>query len=235
MVAGSPGTPGAPGVAEVPPVVSVESSPWLHFFTETKDTYECKLVPSGTSLQPHAKSISNRSGPSNLRRHISGSHHKAEFDRFNELLAAPTLMDPAAAAALVLQEQQEKINKGGIAAAFRSAKRHAGASGGVTEALVRELAFVCYMIKNGLSFISIEDPNLAHFVGLSGQKALPSRRRVSDTLLPLMYEIVVEMRNETVKGIDFFSITVDGWTSDANDQYLAVTVHAILTQSWCRE
>lgn len=213
------------------------SSPWRHFFFDNGDgSAKCLLPPSKIGNQGHALTISTKGGASNLLRHLQGECHKTELNKFNELLGPPTFMSADAAADKIIEEQNAKHSNGGaIGKAFRTAKRLSGAvDENLTDALIRELSFVCFIIKKGLSFNCADDAHLAHFVGLASQAALPKRQRVSDVLLPLMYEIICAARDELVKSIEYFSITVDGWTSVAKDQYLSLTVHTI-TPEWQRE
>ena len=206
------------------------SSRWRAFFKDCgNNVFECLLAPSSAGSQMHPKTISISGGPSNLGRHLESQWHKKEYEEFVRLTGPPASMAPESAAALIIEEQNKKAADGGaIGKAFRTAKRMSGAADeNLTEALIRELSFVCFLIKNGLSFNCIEDRHLAQFVGQASQKALPKRHRVSDVLLPLMFEIVCDQRREKIKHIDFFSITCDAWTSIAMDSYLSLTVHFV--------
>lgn len=56
---------------------------------------------------------------------------------------------------------------------------------------------------------------------------LPSRKTVSKSILPKLYENTREkVRNNLLKA-KYISFTTDGWTSINNDSFIAVTVHFI--------
>lgn len=213
----------------------VSASTWSKFFDFVAETdtapaqYRCRLPPEtvGANKQTHQKCIKSTGGSSNLRRHMRSQFHKAAMAKFDSKCQAPLFMNPDEAAKEVVEEELEKF--GQRKSVFSGAKRRRSDNGDVAASqLMRELTFVCFQINKGLSFRSSEDPYLASFISMSKQQELPSRKRIADTLLPLMYEIVVQRRGELLKRVDFFSITTDGWTSPAQSQFVAITVHFVL-------
>lgn len=56
---------------------------------------------------------------------------------------------------------------------------------------------------------------------------LPSRKTVSNVLIPTIYDRTVQQKKEEMNDIEFISLTTDLWTSRVNDAYIAVTGHYI--------
>ena len=219
---------------------------------ETKaQCYSCLLAPesgSASSKQVHHVDIKKTGGTRNLSRHLESAFHIKSMAHFNSLIGAPQFMQADEAARLVIEEATRRRSAGSIGTLFNGAKRARSTdSDALAGQLMRELTFVAFLLSKGafsvcslvefalsllcfrpgISFNAVEDENLAQFIQMSKQQPLPSRKRIADTLLPLMYELVMQDRNVLLKAVDFFSITTDAWTSVAHEQYLAVTVHFI--------
>jgi hypothetical protein len=233
--AGEDADAGADADGEMQEDGRVSDSTWTFFFTKLPATenapaqYQCRLHPEtvGGNTQTHKKFIKASGGSSNLRRHMRSHFHLEAMKKFDEKIGAPQFMSHEHAANEVVEEETTKFADRKLA--FSGTKRRRSDNGDVAASqLMRELTFVCFMINKGLSFRSSEDPYLASFISMSKQQALPSRKRIADTLLPLMYELVVAKRGELLRQVDFFSITTDGWTSAAQSQFVAITVHFIL-------
>lgn len=215
---------------------SASSSYWKFFFElkpadgDTLAHYTCLLPPETVSAnrQTHQPDITTKGGTSNLKRHLMSTFHKKAAARFEELLGAPHFVAADKAAKQVIDESTQRMTTNSIATLLQSGKRARGDGDVLAAQLMRELAFVCFQINKGLSFNTADDPFLKHFVGVvSHQQALPSRKRVADTLLPLMYSLVMSERDVLWRNVDYFSITTDAWTSVAQDQYLSITIHFI--------
>lgn len=56
---------------------------------------------------------------------------------------------------------------------------------------------------------------------------LPSRKTVTNNLLPLLYNKVAEEVRAKLQTARAVTVTTDGWTSMSNESYIAVTVHFI--------
>lgn len=56
---------------------------------------------------------------------------------------------------------------------------------------------------------------------------IPSRKTVSQSLLPQMYEMTLERVKDQLKNVSAVCITTDGWTSMNNQSFIAVTAHFI--------
>jgi hypothetical protein len=56
---------------------------------------------------------------------------------------------------------------------------------------------------------------------------MPIRKTVSDVLLHQMYNMTKEKVKHSLESADAVTITMDGWTSIRNENYLAVRAHYI--------
>lgn len=100
---------------------------------------------------------------------------------------------------------------------------------------MRELTLLCFVVEKGLSFNALESDYLQLYADLGAQAHPPSRRRASQTLLPLLYSLVVERQKKLYANVDYFSITTDGWTGVDNSQYIALTAHFVDRVQWTLE
>lgn len=62
---------------------------------------------------------------------------------------------------------------------------------------------------------------------LNSNYELPSRKIISNSLLPQLYNSLEEMVKTKLKDAENIAITTDGWTSINNESYQAITVHFI--------
>lgn len=83
--------------------------------------------------------------------------------------------------------------------------------------------------KEYYSLSIVEDPEFKKFVNmLNPTYVLPSRKTISTSLLPVLYnQIYDQVKDDICNNAQFVSLTTDGWTSLRNESYLAVTVHFI--------
>jgi len=56
---------------------------------------------------------------------------------------------------------------------------------------------------------------------------MPSRKTISNSLLPQMYESILEKVKADLNDVSALSLTTDGWTSINNEHFIALTVHFI--------
>lgn len=54
---------------------------------------------------------------------------------------------------------------------------------------------------------------------------LPSRKTVSNSLLPQLYESTVDTIKNKLKNVTAVCLTTDAWTSINNESYVAITAH----------
>ncbi|KAF2896786.1 hypothetical protein ILUMI_09389 [Ignelater luminosus] len=82
------------------------------------------------------------------------------------------------------------------------------------------------IVKNYLPFQIVESDYFKKFVNeLNPGYQLPSRKTVSKVLLPQYYNMTKERVFNKLKTAEAICLTTDGWTSVANESYLAVTAH----------
>ena len=70
---------------------------------------------------------------------------------------------------------------------------------------------------------------------LCPQYNIPNRQKLSNTLLPAKKEILTLKIKEKLKLINYFSLSIDSWTSNATRSYIAVTGHGINSNTWILE
>lgn len=80
--------------------------------------------------------------------------------------------------------------------------------------------------KNFLSFYLVESDYFKAFVReLNPGYQLPTRKTISNVLLPKYYNITKEVIFNKVQLAEAVSLTTDGWTSVTNESYISVTAH----------
>lgn len=62
---------------------------------------------------------------------------------------------------------------------------------------------------------------------LSPKYKIPSRKTVSNSLLPQMYQIAAQNVKYQLENVSAICLTTDGWTSITNQSFVAVTAHFI--------
>lgn len=148
--------------------------------------------------------------------------------RFAELTRAPNMLDYKAAAEQVITEAKKRqVDTANLLMSNGALKKQKGEGEDWVDRAIRELAFVGFLIKKGLAFECAEDLHLRAFLGVSRQQQLPRRARITNTMLPLLYNLVQEERNARLSRVQYFSITTDSWTSVSMDKYVAVTIHFV--------
>ncbi|CAG4991880.1 unnamed protein product [Parnassius apollo] len=82
--------------------------------------------------------------------------------------------------------------------------------------------------KSFLPFSIVEDGYFQNFVAkLNPAYQLPSRKHVSNTLLDAEYHNCSNKVRGELSNVDYACLTIDCWTSRAQEGYLAVTTHYI--------
>ncbi|XP_026747001.1 zinc finger BED domain-containing protein 1-like [Trichoplusia ni] len=89
------------------------------------------------------------------------------------------------------------------------------------------------VIANGYyPFSMVEDEEFKKFVNmLNPAYKLPTRKTLSQSLIPKMCTKQEEKVRHNIENANAVCLTTDGWTSDNNQSYLAVTAHYILSTS----
>lgn len=89
-------------------------------------------------------------------------------------------------------------------------------------------ALMSLFFKSFLPFSIVEDKHFKKFVfKLNPAYQLPSRKHVSNTLLDAEYHTCVKQVKEELSTVVSACLTIDCWTSRAQEGYLAVTAHYI--------
>lgn len=82
--------------------------------------------------------------------------------------------------------------------------------------------------KDMQPFSIVEDTGFRKFVNtLNPSYQLPSRKYISNTLLPALYEQKYNSMQEEVKNVRAVTVTTDCWTSLNSDSFMATTIHYI--------
>ncbi|CAK1599122.1 unnamed protein product [Parnassius mnemosyne] len=81
--------------------------------------------------------------------------------------------------------------------------------------------------KNYHPFSLVEERAFKKFARHIPGYELPSRKTVSNIIIPTLYDQTVLRKKEEINDIEFLSLTTDLWTSRVNDAYIAVTGHYI--------
>jgi len=85
------------------------------------------------------------------------------------------------------------------------------------------VALIC---KEGLPFNLVESPHFKAFVNeLDPRYVLPTRRCLSDTLIPARYNETMTEMQASIAAAEAHAVTTDLWTSSANHAYMGVTAH----------
>lgn len=77
-------------------------------------------------------------------------------------------------------------------------------------------------------FSLVENKEFIKFVSLLNQSyCLPSRKTLSNNIIPQILESTKEKVKNSLKNALFIAMSTDGWTSINNESYVAITVHFI--------
>ncbi|XP_008182425.1 zinc finger BED domain-containing protein 6-like [Acyrthosiphon pisum] len=84
------------------------------------------------------------------------------------------------------------------------------------------------IVKEYHPFSVVEDQEFRNLIKmLNPSYIIPSRKTVTQSLLPQMYEMTIERVKDQLKNVSAVCMTTDGWTSLNNESFVAVTVHFI--------
>lgn len=89
------------------------------------------------------------------------------------------------------------------------------------------------IVKDLQPFSIVKDLGFKEFVaGLDPSCVMPSRKTLSQSLLPLLYgDILEKVRLVIATEAEYVTLTTDTWTSNCTEGYMAVTAHFI-TNNW---
>ena len=91
--------------------------------------------------------------------------------------------------------------------------------------LRRELTLLGWFVEKGISFNSVDSPYFREYHDISSWIRPPSRKRLAVNLLRNLYNMIMERNKERMKQADYFAITSDAWTSDAQQKFVGLTAH----------
>lgn len=87
------------------------------------------------------------------------------------------------------------------------------------------------MIAKGYALRMVDEVEFRKFVEmLNPGYTLPTRKPLSESLLPKLYNKVHEAVEKQIQKAAAICITTDAWTSSVNDGYIAITAHFIDTE-----
>lgn len=84
------------------------------------------------------------------------------------------------------------------------------------------------IVKEYHPFSVVEDVEFRNLIKmLCPTYVIPSRKTVTQSLMPQMFEMTVECVKDTLKNVEAVCLTTDGWTSRTNQSFISVTAHFI--------
>lgn len=84
------------------------------------------------------------------------------------------------------------------------------------------------MIAKGHPFSIVEEPEFKKLLAmLCGGYSLPTRKSLSNNLLPQMYNRELIKARGKLASVSAICLTTDGWTSINNEHFIAITAHYI--------
>uniref|UniRef100_A0A8D9FH44 Zinc finger BED domain-containing protein 1 n=1 Tax=Cacopsylla melanoneura TaxID=428564 RepID=A0A8D9FH44_9HEMI len=212
-----------------------DSVVWDYFTIVNDTSAKCGLC---SNVMKHPKSST-----SNLKRHLKSRHPTVNLEarRFPNIREEEEIVDnpdarlpqqPPSQLQLLQQPSQQQQQQpsqqprpSGVQQSVRQyfiKPLHANKRKAIDEQLVK---MIC---KEYQPFRIVEETEFVKFVHmLNPGYALPSRKTVSTSLLPVLYEKVHAEVVESLKFAKYVGITTDGWTSITNESFYAITVHYI--------
>lgn len=98
----------------------------------------------------------------------------------------------------------------------------------VTEKKKLDKLLLGLITKDYQPFSIVEDNGFVEFVhGLNPNYSLPSRKVLSNSILPAAYEQCFNVVKNKMKDVQSVCLTTDCWTSSTNESYLGLTAHYI--------
>lgn len=220
------------------------SSLWYHFNQKEANRAECK----------YCKIILSTAGGSigNLKRHLAKKHPTVPIDRTSTPRSrspstsstAPSeisvvSVDSLSAATSGSRSHFNEINiigQANICTPVESLPRQASETlegfiqiikpVSISKSKSLDQQLLKMICKEYHPFSLVEDPEFKKFVSLlCPGYYLPSRKTLSQSLLPQVYDGLVESIKEKLNGASAVAITTDGWTSINNQSFLAITAH----------
>ena len=104
---------------------------------------------------------------------------------------------------------------------LRSSRRWQEITTSVTNFIAKEMMPVNIVERQGFKYMVRK---------LDCRYEIPSRKYFSKNALPSLYAATYQKIANSMKGLEYFSVTADMWSSGKMEPYLAVTIFTILTE-----
>ncbi|XP_036346148.1 zinc finger BED domain-containing protein 1-like, partial [Rhagoletis pomonella] len=209
-----------------------KSEIWLHFSDEKDKKVKCKLC--GQQI-----SVANKSTTS-LIRHMNRRHPFQKIARQEHLetevdtQAAATQVEAPQRAATQVESQQAATQRNTPRASYAP-------QGSVSQYLHKPLPVkkqqqiddqvIKMIVREYHPFSIVEDVEFKKLVCLlNSNYKLPTRKTVSSSLIPAMYNVTMEVVKRRLERAYAICVTMDGWTSRAGDSFFSVTAHYIVEE-----
>ena len=128
----------------------------------------------------------------------------------------------------IVLEKMRRVRKNSEQPTLQVTKTRRSTTMTKTEQESCDLLLVCLLCRDYLPFQIVESPRFKAFVySLNPRYRLPTRAAVSSEMVPALASRINTKIGEYVQNIQDVCLTSDGWTSRANENYLAVTAHGI--------
>lgn len=173
-------------------------------------------------MQNHLPIIACSGGTSNLERHLKESKFHVKAMEYYDQQRAAGINPEAAARAAIARSQQMKEDR-----MINFGARKCRLNNQEPLDLKQHLLLLCHYIIKGLSFNTVDCAYFRQYHSVRNWASPPSRKILAGRLLDSLHHIVMEHMERELKEAQFFSLTTDAWTSDAQDKYVGVTVHFI--------
>ncbi|CAH1104096.1 unnamed protein product [Psylliodes chrysocephalus] len=199
------------------------SDVWNYFFESGLNKAKCKFC---------SKILSYKGGATgNLIRHVKLVHtllqqqeknNKLPEDERTSTSTAPITEPSTSAEEASSLQLPRKILKPNVLSSFIKRPLNDRRTQEIHDALVK------LIVKNYLPIQLVDSEYFRSFVEkLNNSYQVPSRKTVSNTLIPQLYTMVQENVRQSLENLVGCCITTDGWTSCANKSFISVTVHYI--------
>ncbi|XP_047103747.1 E3 SUMO-protein ligase ZBED1-like, partial [Schistocerca piceifrons] len=208
---------------------SRRSELWNHFTVLDEEFAKCGLC---------GKKLSYKTSTTNLKKHIERSHVMVNFATNSSRSVDPVLPEPGEASLAVELPEEGTTASSTQGEAVPSTSQHQTA---ITEYVPKKMGLIQkkkvdsklmgLFTKDYQPFSIVNDSGFRSFVhALNPAYEIPSRRTVTNVMLPAAYAEANEKVQQKLQGIKTICLTTDCWTSASNESYMAVTGHFINEQ-----
>ncbi|XP_005100965.1 zinc finger BED domain-containing protein 4 [Aplysia californica] len=221
---------------------------WKHFVLPTPGSETCSCIHCGAVM---SYSYEHRGSTTNMRRHVERKHpeqfletegqkcsissditHDKSQNYYVTANSRDTVNDNECSSSLI-EPKTEPVPVASVDKSFPSVKSPLNIKSGGSKEKEQTDALVLQMITSDLQSLSlVESEGFRNVVkALNSQYELPSCDKLSEDLLPHLYEEVQQDVKISLQLSDKVAITADSWMSWSSKQYVTLTAH-FLSQSW---